>query len=215
MKSSPQIDESQFLKDLEDLRQFGLQADGAVHRVGYSPTDLEAREWLNGRLRQLGLDPQTDTAGNSFALYGGLKELAPIGIGSHSDTVPYGGAYDGALGVVAALAVVEALHTAGVRLNHPLEWINFAAEEATMAGGTTGSQALTGIFNRAVLDKAAWDGRPVRQHVREANLIPENILDAARPAGSYAAFLELHIEQNDQLETAGLPIAIVDGFVGI
>ncbi|MEM9776598.1 MAG: M20 family metallo-hydrolase [Chloroflexota bacterium] len=215
MKSKPQIDESQFLKDLEDLRQFGLQADGAVHRVGYSPTDLEARKWLNGRLRQLGLDPQTDAAGNSFALYPGLKKLPPIGLGSHSDTVPYGGAYDGALGVVAALAVVEALHTAGVRLNHPLEWINFAAEEATMAGGTTGSQALAGIFNRAVLDKAAWDGRPVRQHLSEAGLIPENILYAARLAGSYAAFLELHIEQNDQLETAGLPIAIVDGFVGI
>ena len=61
MKSSPQLDDSQFLKDLEDLRQFGLQADGAVHRVGYSPTDLEARKWLNGRLRQLGLDPQTIT----------------------------------------------------------------------------------------------------------------------------------------------------------
>ncbi|MEM8862716.1 MAG: hydantoinase/carbamoylase family amidase, partial [Chloroflexota bacterium] len=215
MKNLPQINQEQFLKDLEDLKQFGLQPNGAVHRVGYSPADLEARDWLMGRLRQMGLDPKSDAAGNSFAIYPGKKDVPPIGIGSHSDTVPYGGAYDGALGVVAALSVIEALYNANVQLSHPLEWINFAAEEATMAGGTTGSQALTGIFNMAVLDKAAWDGRLVRRHLVDASLNPEKILDAARPAGNYAAFLELHIEQNDQLEKAKLPVAIVDGFVGI
>ncbi len=209
------INEKQFLSDLEALRQIGLQPDGAVHRVGYSQADGEAREWLMGRLRELDLEPTTDAAGNSFAVYPGKKELPYIGIGSHSDTVPYGGAYDGALGVVAALAVIEALHTAGVRLNHPLEWINFAAEEATMSGGTTGSQAITGIFDMVVLEKAAWDGRTVREHIVGAGLEPDQITTAARPKGSYAAFLELHIEQSDRLEKANLPIAIVDGFVGI
>lgn len=215
MKNKPQINEAQFLKDLETLRQFGLQADGAVHRVGYSKADIEARHWLMGRLGKMGLETAIDPAGNSTAAYAGTEDLPPIGIGSHSDTVPYGGAYDGALGVVAALAVIDALNTAGVRLRHPLEWINFAAEEATMAGGTTGSQAITGIFNPAVLDKAAWDGRPVRQHLEQAGLDPAKLFDAARPKGSFSAFLELHIEQSDRLEKADLPIAIVDGFVGI
>ena len=215
MRNKPQINEKQFLEDLESLRLIGLQPDGAVHRVGYSKTDIEARHWLMSRLGKIGLEATIDSAGNSSAVYAGTEPLPPIGIGSHSDTVPYGGAYDGALGVVAALAVIDALNTAGLRLRHPLEWINFAAEEATMAGGTTGSQAMTGIFNPAVLDKAAWDGRSVRQHLEQAGLDPAKMLDAERLEGSFVAFLELHIEQSDRLEKANLPIAIVDGFVGI
>ena len=143
------------MADLESLRQFGLQAEGgAVHRVAYSQSDSDARDWLISRFRGMGLDTYSDAAGNSFAFYRGKERLHPIGIGSHSDTVPYGGAYDGALGVVAALAVIQALHDAGERLTHPLQWVNFAAEEATMGGGTTGSQAMTGIFNMQMLNKA-------------------------------------------------------------
>ncbi len=211
------INEKQFFADFENLRQFGLQGEGgAVHRVAYSPADMEAREWLIARFREMGLDTYSDGVGNSFAFYRGHERLNPIGIGSHSDTVPYGGAYDGALGVVAALAVIRAFHDAGERLAHPLQWVNFAAEEATMGGGTTGSQAMTGIFNMQMLNKAAWDGRPVREHMIGAGLDPDKILDARLPKrGGYAAFLELHIEQSDRLEKANLPIAIVDGFVGI
>ncbi len=213
--SAPKINTAQFLKDLADLRQIGLQPDGAVHRVAYSEADLAGRRWLNNRMRQLGLMPQEDAAGNTTAIYAGRQKLPAIGIGSHTDTVPYGGAYDGALGMIAALAVIEALQTANVRLNHPVELINFAAEEATMAGGTTGSQAMTGLFNLATLDKAAWDGQPVRTHMRNAGLDPDAINTAKRQVGDLAAFLELHIEQSDRLLTANRDIAIVDGFVGI
>ena len=211
----PTINKEQFFHDLEALKQFGLQPDGAVHRIAYSPVDMEARRWIGMRLRELGLDPVNDAAGNTVALYPGTEALPPIGIGSHTDTVPMGGAYDGALGVIAALAVLEALHTANVRLRHPLELINFAAEEATMAGGTTGSQAMTGLFPLATLEKNAWDGQLVRAHLTAAGLEPDNILAAQQPPGSLAAFVELHIEQSDRLEKAALPIAIVDGFVGI
>lgn len=211
----PKINETQFLQDLTDLAQIGQQPDGAVHRVAYSPADTEARQWLNARLRQLGLDPQEDAAGNTSTIYTGQADLPPIAIGSHTDTVPMGGAYDGSLGVVAALAVIEALHAADLRLRHPIELINFAAEEATMAGGTTGSQAMTGIFDMAILDKNAWDGRSVREHLVGADLVPEQIQNAERAVGSMAAFVELHIEQSNRLEQANLPVAIVDGFVGI
>ncbi len=212
---TPTLNVTAFQQDFETLRQFGLQADGAVHRVGYSDVDMAARRWLTTRMTDLGLAVRQDAAGNTIGVYAGQEDLPAIGIGSHTDTVPYGGAFDGALGMVAALAVVEALHAANVRLRHPIELINFAAEEATMAGGTTGSQAMTGIFNMATLDKKAWDGKPVREHLTAAGLAPEAMLDAKRAKGELAAFLELHIEQSDRLESVQLPIAIVDGFVGI
>ncbi len=209
------INERQFFEDFEVLRQIGLQGDGAVHRVAYSEADLAARMWLKGRLVELGLSPLDDAAGNTTAVYAGTENLPPIGIGSHTDTVPMGGAYDGALGVVAALAVIEALQRAGKRLRHPLEIVNFAAEEATMAGGTTGSQAMAGLFDLAVLERQAWDGRLVRHHLQKAGLQPDDILSAQRQKGDFAAFLELHIEQSKQLETTGKQIAVVDSFVGI
>ena len=211
----PIIDEEQFFEDFEALRQFGLQPDGAVHRVAFSLADLEARQWLIDRLVAMGLKPVDDAAGNTTATYEGAENLPLIGIGSHTDTVPMGGAFDGALGVVAALAVIEALQVAGKRLRHPIEVVNFSAEEATMAGGTTGSQAMAGIFNMATLDKQAWDGRPVRDHLSAAGLEPDRIGDAKRGNNDYAAFLELHIEQSTQLESTGADIAVVDSFVGI
>lgn len=214
--SSPMIKQQQFLADFEALRQIGLQSNGAVHRVAYSSADLAGRQWLKTRLRELDLTPVDDAAGNTTAVYDGSEPaLPPIGIGSHTDTVPLGGAYDGALGVVAALAIIEALHTAQVHLRHPVELINFAAEEATMAGGTTGSQAMTGLFNLQTLDKQAWDGQPVRDHLQAAGLVPDQIATAKRPPNSLAAFLELHIEQGKQLEATGKHIAIIDSFVGI
>ncbi len=211
----PIINPEKFWEDLEALAKFGRQPDGAIHRVAYSPIDGEARAWLKYRLRTMGLDPTDDAIGNTIAQYPGQTDLPPIAIGSHSDTVPYGGAYDGALGVVAALAVVEALVTTEVTLRHPLAWINFAAEEATMAGGTMGSQGLTGQFNPALLDKTAWDGRPVREHFQAAGLDPKEIRVARRRKGSFAAFVEVHIEQSRRLEDRGIDIGIVDGFVGI
>lgn len=211
----PKINREQFLADFEALRQIGLQPDGAVHRVAYGSADLAARQWLKDRLTQLDLTPIDDAVGNTTAIYAGRESLPSIGIGSHTDTVPMGGAYDGALGVVAALAVIEALHNVSKRLRHPLELINFAAEEATMGGGTTGSQAMAGIFNMQMLDKQAWDGELVREHLHAAGLQPEAIPSAQRDKGTFAAFLELHIEQSQQLETTGADIAVVDSFVGI
>lgn len=212
---APKINETWFWHQFNSINAIGLQGDGACHRVAYSQADLDGRDYIEAQLAELGLDVKRDAAGNTLASYAGRADLPPIAIGSHTDTVPYGGQFDGTLGVTAAMAIAEALASAGLRLNHPLEIINFAAEEATMAGGTTGSQAMAGIFNLEILEKAAWDGRSVREHLVAAGLNPADMTTAARPKGSLAAFVELHIEQSDRLETAGLPIAIVDGFVGI
>ena len=212
----PLLDGEKLLENLNTLAQFGIDAQGAMQRTAYTPADLEARDWVIARLHELGLVPRLDAAGNTTARYAGQNEsLAPIGIGSHTDTVPSGGKYDGALGTLAALAVLEALTKANLHLQHPIEFINFAAEEATMAGGTTGSQAMVGIFDTAIFDKPAWDGVPVRAHFVEAGLNPADIGLAQRPLGSLAAFLELHIEQSDILLQEDKSIAIVEGFVGI
>jgi len=211
----PMILSERLLADLDALAQIGRDVDGALNRIAYSPADQAGRAWVAEQMHAVGLRVRVDAAGNTIGRYPGSADLPPIALGSHTDTVPNGGNYDGALGVVAALACVRALHTAGIRLRHPIEVINFAAEEATMAGGTTGSQAMAGLFNPAILDKAAWDGRRVRDHLLAAGLDPASFTTARRAPGALAAYLELHIEQGDVLTGAGVPIGIVEGFVGI
>jgi beta-ureidopropionase / N-carbamoyl-L-amino-acid hydrolase len=209
------IQPESFFADLAALAQIGRSANEALNRVAYSPADRAGRAWVAQRMSELGMTVREDQAGNTIGQYPGRESLPPIALGSHTDTVPDGGAYDGALGVVAALACVRALRDADTLLRHPVEVINFAAEEATMAGGTTGSQAMAGLFNVALLDKAAWDGRPVREHLSAAGLMPERIVDARREPGSLAAYLELHIEQGERLTSSGNHIGLVEGFVGI
>jgi N-carbamoyl-L-amino-acid hydrolase len=215
MLPPPEIHSESLLADLHALARIGRGDDGALNRIAYSPADQAGRAWVAEQMRALGLRVRVDAAGNTLGRYPGSADLPPIALGSHTDTVPNGGSYDGALGVVAALACLRALHTAGVPLRHPVEVINFAAEEATMAGGTTGSQAMAGLFNPAIFDQAAWDGRPVREHLLVAGLDPATFTAARRPPGALAAYLELHIEQGDVLTIAGVPIGIVEGFVGI
>jgi len=212
---TPQLDGERLLEDLDSLARFGASPDGAIDRVAYSPADQQARRWVENQMRQLGLEVRVDQAGNSICSYPGqLPELPPLAIGSHTDTVPHGGRYDGALGVVAAMGCLRALQEAGLHLRHPFEVINFAAEEATM-GGTIGSRAMAGLLDPQILQMPAWDGHPVSSHLAAAGLDPSAAAQARREEGSLACFLELHIEQGGTLTAAGLPLGVVEGIVGI
>lgn len=212
----PYLDGEQLLEDLDSLNQIGLSPKGGLNRIAYSPADVAGRAWVNDQMEKLGLQVYTDTAGNNFGRYSGQDEsLPPLVIGSHTDTVPEGGRYDGALGVLSALACVRALHEAQIHLHHPVEIANFACEEATVRGGTIGSKALVGLLEAGFVEQAAGDGRLVREHLSGAGLDPYLIKQAQRSSGSIAAFLELHIEQGRQLETAQIPIGVVEGIVGI
>lgn len=216
MKTLPFLDGEQLLEDLETLGQIGRSAAGGVDRIAFSPTDWEGRQWVAHQMRALGMTVSTDAAGNTLGRYAGTEAALPaIAMGSHTDTVPQGGIYDGALGVLGGLACIRALHAAQQRLRHPLVLINFTAEEATMAGGTLGSYALTGALNPAVIDGVAWDGQTVRTHLQTIGLDPDEVHTAQQSANNYAAFLELHIEQGATLEAHQLPIGIVEGIVGI
>jgi N-carbamoyl-L-amino-acid hydrolase len=167
-------------------------------------------------MRALGMAVHIDALGNTIGRYPGTDaSLRPLAMGSHTDTVPDGGKYDGALGVLAALACIRTLHTAGVQTRHPIEVINFAAEEATMPGATFGSRGMVGSLPADSLSQTAWDGRPAAQHLQDAGYDPGALAEAVRPAGSLAAYLELHIEQGGVLDRAGIPIGVVLGIVGI
>ena len=131
-------DGQRLLRDLEELASISEESAGdGVNRVAFSEADRTGRTWVEARIEELGMEVRVDEAGNSIGVYPGMEpQFAPIALGSHTDSVPNGGKYDGALGVLAGLACVRALHEAGVRLRHPVEVINFSAEEATIGGGT-------------------------------------------------------------------------------
>ena len=212
----PSIDEKKLPLLLQTLAKIGLNSHGGIDRVAFSKADIEGRLWVAEQMERAGMSVYTDAAGNTVGRYPGRENARPpIVLGSHTDTVPNGGKFDGALGVLASVDCIHALNREKLHLRHPVEVINFAAEEATMAGGTFGSQAMTGKINLARLDKPAWDGRIVREHLKDAGLDPDNLAQAARGAGSVAAFLELHIEQGGILASSEIPIGIVDGIVGI
>lgn len=212
----PEPDGDRLLADLDHLAGIGAVRGGGVSRVAFTPPDLEARDWFESRLRELDLDVRHDAAGNTIGHYPGRSPgLRPLALGSHTDTVPNGGRFDGALGVLAGLACVRALHDEGVQLRHPVEVIDFVAEEATLGPGTLGSRAMVGQLLPDQLAEVAGDGRRIADHLRAAGLDPGRVAEAARPPGSLAAYLELHVEQGGRLEREGLAIGIVEGIVGI
>jgi beta-ureidopropionase / N-carbamoyl-L-amino-acid hydrolase len=212
----PELDGARLLSDLDHLATIGADPAGGVSRVAYSPADIEARGWVRDAMLELGMDVRRDEALNLIGRYPGREAgLKPLALGSHTDTVPSGGQFDGALGVVAALACVRALRDAGVHLRHPVEVIDFAAEEATLGTPTLGSLAMTGSLTRDALTRPAWDGRPAADHLRAAGLDARALARAVRPRRVLAAYLELHVEQGRVLEAAGIPIGVVEGIVGI
>jgi N-carbamoyl-L-amino-acid hydrolase len=211
------IDGERLAEDFAALASFGASDGGGVTRVAYSEADQEARDWIDGELEALGLAVTRDAAGNSIGLLpGGEPDLDPIAVGSHTDSVPDGGRYDGALGVVAGLACIRAIREKGMTLRHPLALVNFQSEEATMGAATIGSRAFVGDLDRTLIGSTAFDGVPLGTHLRQAGLDPERLLaDAGAPVGRFAAFLELHVEQGAVLEDCAVPIGIVEGVVGI
>lgn len=216
MNDAAEIDGPALLADLDALNSRGGGAGPGINRIAFSPADAAGREYLDGRLRELGLAVRRDALGSTLArLPGTSPGLAAIAIGSHTDTVPDGGRYDGALGVVAAIACARALVSGGgPALRHPLEVLNFVSEEATMGAGCLGSSAMVQDVNRA-LGGNAWDGRPVEEHVRAAGVDPARLGEARRRPGELAAYLELHIEQGATLWRSGDRLGVVEGIVGI
>ncbi len=186
-------------------------------RRSFTPRFLEGREWLAVEFREAGLETELDAAGNLIGrLTGADPSLKPILIGSHSDTVPSGGRYDGILGVLAALEVAQSFSERGDRLRHTLEVVDFLAEEPSEFGlSCIGSRALAGSLTDEHLALTRPDGMTLREGIGFVGGRPAELASVKRPSDGIAAYVEVHIEQGRVLENERIPIGIVTDIVGI
>ncbi len=200
------------LKLLEELAAFGATTEGGVSRVAYSPANIEARRYVTEIMRQARLEPSVDVAGNIVGRRPGkLPNLPPLSLGSHIDTVPDGGRYDGTLGSLGAIEVAQTLAENDITTRHPLEVIVFQNEE----GGKTGSRALIGKIAEKDLGRVTHSGKTIREGIRMLGGDPTKLDEAKRRPGDVTAFLELHIEQGAVLDKERVNIGVVEGIVGI
>lgn len=188
----------------------------ALTRVYLSPQHLQANQQVAQWMSQAGMTVWQDSVGNICGRYEGNQEGAPaILLGSHLDTVRNAGRYDGMLGVLTAIEVVQGLYQQGRRLTKAIEIVGFCDEEGTRFGITLlGSRGLTGTWPDGWLAQTDADGVSVAQAMVLAGLDPSRIHLAARRQQEIAAYLELHIEQGPCLEREGLALGVVEAING-
>lgn len=198
-------------QDLEDLGEIGKTPERGVWRSSFSEADLEARRWYLQRLQDAGLQHWVDAAGN---IYGRVGEGSPAVIaGSHIDSVPNGGRFDGALGVMAAFECLRTIKDHGVHTKLPIEAVAFTDEEGRF-GGFVGSYALIGQMPyEEVMRRRDLRGVPLAEAMHAVGLDPARIAAARRDPNDIKAYVELHIEQGPILESLNVPIGVVQGIV--
>jgi N-carbamoyl-L-amino-acid hydrolase len=197
---------------IRELAKFGQDENGHGYRVAFTKGDIEGRAWFIELLKNTGIEVTIDAAGNIIGKRKGKNpSLKPIGFGSHIDMVPDGGNYDGTLGSLSALEVIEVLNENKLVTDHPLEVIVFANEE----GGTIGSKALAGLLTEEGLNKVSQSGLTMAEGIKAIGGTPDNIKSVVRKSGDLHAWLELHIEQGGILEKENLQIGVVEGIVGM
>ena len=192
-------------------------ADQPWTRRAFSDLFLQGRAWLKTQFEAAGLTVHLDAAGNLVGRREGRNPKAkPIVTGSHCDTVPSGGRFDGIIGVLAGIEVAQALHEQGITLEHPFEVIDFLSEEPSDYGiSCVGSRGLAGLLDETMLNQHDQAGEALAAGIARIGGNPRALSAPLRPAGSTAAFVELHIEQGPVLETSKLPIGVVTNIVGI
>ncbi|OZM71148.1 Zn-dependent hydrolase [Amycolatopsis antarctica] len=211
------IDGDRLLGRIDRLRQVGGTADGGVHRLAFTKEDVAGRELVRGFMREAGLEVHTDEAGNIIGSR--PADSAPAAptllIGSHTDTVPDGGALDGAYGVLAGIEVLHTLHDHRVRLERPAAVVVFANEEgASGTRGMWGSHAFAGALEPGDLAMCDRAGTPIAELAARIGGDLDRVADAAWHPDRIAAFIELHIEQGPVLEHLDAEIGIVEAISG-
>ncbi len=206
------INSDRMLAAFNELASIGATEDAGVHRPTFSEAHLAARKWFREEIERSGLEFHMDGAGNHSAILATDGRVAPHGsggvyrdqtllIGSHLDSVPDGGRFDGALGVVAALEVLKTIKENGIQLKFQLEAIDFTDEEGTLVG-LLGSAALTGHLHPELLQNPRGGRENLVEGMKRAKLSEESIMSARRPKES-------------MLERAGINIGVVSAIVGI
>lgn len=212
------INADRFKQDFDALAQIGSTGDGGVNRPALGPAHLEARQWFLARARESGLETRVDSAGNHSAILRSPTlphtHTRTLLLGSHLDSVPNGGRFDGALGIVAALEALRTVKEAGLSLPAHLEAIDFTDEEGTLVG-LLGSQALAGSLSEESLANPRGGRAQLEEGMARAGLTGEGFLSARRDPKTLAGYLELHIEQGPRLVRSALKIGVATGIVGI
>jgi N-carbamoyl-L-amino-acid hydrolase len=208
----PRANAQRLEQRIHALGRFGANPAGGVSRVAFSDADIAGREYITSLMRGAGLEVRVDAAGNIIGRRAGTDPSLPVIMtGSHIDSVPQGGNYDGDVGVLGAIEVAELLREHGIVTRHPFEFVVFTDEE----GGVVGSQAMAGRVGPGTLDVVSHSGLTIRDGIRAVGGDPSRLAEAHRAPGTIAAFVELHIEQGAVLDEADIDIGVVEGIVGI
>ncbi|MCL6442265.1 MAG: Zn-dependent hydrolase [Alicyclobacillus sp.] len=212
------INRERLLEDIHRYGQYGADPDGGITRPSFSEADLQVRNLLVRQLRSMGMLVETDAVGNIWGTYPGTgRKAGSIVVGSHLDTVPNGGKWDGALGVLLAKELAATLQEHGIRLDHDLEVVSFTGEESSEYGTSTlGSRVFTGLLTAEdLMDLRDSQGHRLVDAIASVGGDCSLFHSFARQRQRKKAFLELHIEQGRRLEERGLSVGIVDRVAGI
>ena len=209
------IDAKRFERNFNAISEFGALKGGGLTRLAFSKEDLEARKFLINLIEKNGFKLKIDNVGNIFAIYdeGCEADAKPVCVGSHIDSVPNGGFYDGTLGVMAGLEALTAIKEAGIKLKRPLWLINFSCEESSrFKTATIGSKIISGKLGLQRLHELKdEDGISLFEAMSAAGFKPQNLDEAILKENSLHAYLELHIEQGPVLERSAISVGVVSG----
>ena len=210
-KTQLRVNGDRLNQSIARLAQIGKLPDGGVKRIAYSPEDIAARNLVRDWMLEAQMSVRVDAAGNIIGRYLGNNPALPaIAMGSHIDTVPCGGQYDGAYGVLAGLEVMRVLQENDMKLDRSIEVIVFTDEEGSMIG----SKAMSG---RVINDPGYYrrsDGTDIYTCLERIGGNWQDIAQARRSEQDIAAFVELHVEQGPVLESMDKQIGVVEGIVG-
>ncbi|EMA41207.1 M20 family metallo-hydrolase [Halococcus hamelinensis] len=207
------VDKERLVTTMEEQAAIGATDGGGLHRLTLSDEDKAIRDWLRDEMEGLGLDVRVDAFGNMFGRREGTEDLPTVLVGSHMDSQPYGGIYDGQLGVVAALELVRCLEREGIETEHPIEVVNWTNEEGSRyQPAMQGSGVWAGVHDiDEQYDQTDENGARFEDELERIGYkgdVP------AEPTEEYEAYLELHIEQGPYLEEGGHDVGVVTGVVG-
>jgi N-carbamoyl-L-amino-acid hydrolase len=206
------INNNRLNKHLSELSKFGNNEFGGVSRVAYSDADLNGREFVMKLMKTAGMDVHIDAGGNIIGtLAGKNNDLPPIAIGSHIDSVPEGGNFDGNVGSMSAIEVAQTLRESKHTLNHPLIVVIFQNEE----GGLFGSKVMTSGLTELELELQSSSGYSIRKGIQRIGGNIDQLEKAKLKKNEWVAYVELHIEQGGILYNENLDIGVVQGIVGI
>lgn len=215
--SARKISADRVNRRLGRLAQFGRTPEGGITRFAFSPEEKAATDTVAAWMAEAGLEVRRDAAGNLFGRLAGKRPGPAVLTGSHLDSVPNGGNFDGPLGVLGALEAVQAMHEQGAVPELPIEVVSFMGEEGSRyTWGLMGSSFFTGTFPYdRLFDLKDRQGIPLAEAMRQYGANPPAVRSALAERGDYAAYVEMHIEQSGVLESRGLPVGIVTGIAGM